>query len=229
MLKEHKDALPGDGGKDVVVGGKYTRKEAISQLEATLESFSKAGIEVPAAEAPKDGGGEEEKKGEEEEVKAEEKVDEEGGELEKVEYDGGEEEEEKAEGKEEKKAEDKAGGAMEKVDPRKYEADAYAYEGWAEVPALFLRNAIVNEYWGDLVKAYVVDWEFNPEKAKRGDFDGAAALIEAGLSTAARDKAESWFSGHVGEEDFESLKAMADKEILFPGWVNGWASAEEAT
>jgi hypothetical protein len=76
----------------------------------------------------------------------------EGGECE---YDGGDEEEKK---------DDMAGAEgmadATVTDPRKEHKDDESYAGFANVPACFLRNALVNPYFGDLVKSHVINWEF---------------------------------------------------------------------
>lgn len=55
--------------------------------------------------------------------------------------------------------------------------------------------------------------------------DGGVELAEA-----AGESKKVFFSGFAGEDDFESLKAMAEgkSEILFPGVIAGWATKEEA-
>lgn len=110
---------------------------------------------------------------------------------------------------------------MEKSDPHKYDDDGGSYDGWANVPALFIRQATVNPYWGDLVKAQLVQWEFNQggKEPSGKEWLGAAGLITSALATAAGEEKEVWLSGHVGADDFESLKGMAESgPILFPGW-----------
>ena len=47
-----------------------------------------------------------------------------------------------------------------------YASDAGNYDGWANLPALILRNYVVNPYFGDLVKRDIVTAEFNSGKAK---------------------------------------------------------------
>lgn len=72
------------------------------------------------------------------------------GEGDKMEMEGGDGEEEK---KEEGGEGDAMGMGMMMENPHKYDDDSADYKGWANVPALFLRQATVNSYWGDLVKA----------------------------------------------------------------------------
>lgn len=69
------------------------------------------------------------------------------GEGDKMEMEGGDEEEKKEEGG------DAMAGMMGMDNPHKYDDDSADYKGWANVPGLFLRQATVNSYWGDLVKA----------------------------------------------------------------------------
>lgn len=117
---------------------------------------------------------------------------------------GGEDGEEKKEGEgEEEKKEDAP--AMQINNPHKYDDDATDYKGFANVPALLLRQATVSPYFGDMVKAALVNWEFNQGTSgepSSKDYLGAAGLITAGLATAETAEKEVWFSGFVGDDDF---------------------------
>lgn len=54
--------------------------------------------------------------------------------------------------------------------------------------------------------------------------------MTSGLATSAKTQQAAWFSGLVGELDHASLIAMKkDEPISFPGWVQGWKTAEHAT
>jgi len=135
----------------------------------------------------------------------EEAVDKEGGGEDEAEEGAGEpaKTEEKGEG-----AGEGAGGAAAPVpsmDPGKYESDDFSYEGWEAVPAIFLKQATVNPYWGDLVKGHIINNEFAQAKATGDDWNGAAGLITAALASATRADAETWFSGYVGEDDLGGL------------------------
>jgi len=109
------------------------------------------------------------------------------------------------------------------TDPRSAHVDDGAFEGAANTPALYLRNALVNEYFGDLIKQRIVTIQFM--KAKGADtnkeLDGAAGFLTSGLATTAeKPNTEAWFSGLVGELDeaaFSELKKGG--AISFPGWV----------
>jgi len=115
------------------------------------------------------------------------------------------------------------------MDPGQYDADDFAYGGWETVPAIFLKQATVNPYWGDLVKGHVIHWEFFQKKATDHTWSGAAGLITSFIATSERADTESWFSGFVGDDDIASLRAIAaDGPILFPGWVAGWKSEADA-
>lgn len=120
------------------------------------------------------------------------------------------------------------GGLMDMMmatvtDPRSAHVDDGAFEGAANTPALYLRNALVNEYFGDLIKQRIVTIQFM--KAKGADtnkeLDGAAGFLTSGLATTAeKPNTEAWFSGLVGELDeaaFSELKKGG--AISFPGWV----------
>jgi len=160
LLADH-NALKAKNDKDPAVGGRYKLSAAIAQLTAVLEAFSKSGIEIPAAAAEvpvvnKEGTEEAPVKNDAEE----EAVDKEGGGEDEAEEGAGEPEktEEKGEG-----AGEGAGGAAAPVpsmDPGKYESDDFSYEGWEAVPAIFLKQATVNPYWGDLVKGHIINYEF---------------------------------------------------------------------
>ena len=207
---------------------KYKEDDVISQLANVIESFKTVGIEIPADAEPEKEKTEEEKKAEEE-AKAKEEMgaaaDMEGGECE---YDGGDEEEKPAE---DKPAEDTGGMAAAAVtDPRTASTDTETYAGFANVPGCFLRNALVNPFFGDLVKSHVVHWEMFGDKASEKTWGGVAGLLTSGIASAARADSEAWFSGYVGELDQESLMGMANNgAILFPGWTEGWANADDAT
>mmetsp|Transcript_24679 Transcript_24679/g.38392 ORF Transcript_24679/g.38392 Transcript_24679/m.38392 type:complete len:393 (-) Transcript_24679:193-1371(-) len=191
-------------GKDTKVANKYTLKEAHEQLQAVIAHFKeKTGITFEE-EKKEEAEGEGEKKEEEEAM-----------------MEGGDEGEK--EGEEEKPA------AMEK--PDHYKDDSAAYDGWANFPALLLRNCIVNPYFGDLVKANLIAWEFNyGNDEPKKDFTGAAGLLSHAVNTGEGDEKEIWVSGFVGELDFESLKGIAEAKgpIMFPGPLAGWDSQETA-
>lgn len=124
---------------------------------------------------------------------------------------------------------DKKEAAPAAMDPGQYDADDFAYGGWETVPAIFLKQATVNPYWGDLVKGHVIHWEFFQKKASDHTWSGAAGLITSFIATSERADTECWFSGFVGDDDIASLKSIAaDGPILFPGWVAGWKSEADA-
>ena len=112
---------------------------------------------------------------------------------------------------------------MEKLDPRAAHEDAAEYKGFADTPALYLRNALVNEYFGDLIKQRIVAIQMMGAKGDDTNkaLDGAAGFLTSGLATTAEKPAtEAWFSGLVGELDEESLSGLKkDGTISFPGWV----------
>jgi hypothetical protein len=115
------------------------------------------------------------------------------------------------------------------TDPRTKSTDDATFSSWADVPACYLRNAIKNPYFGDIVKSHVVNWEFYQGKAKQDTWGGVAGLLTSGLVSSARADADTWFSGYVGDLDLTSLMGMASNgAILFPGWVEGWTSEQDA-
>jgi len=115
------------------------------------------------------------------------------------------------------------------TDPRTKSTDEDKFAAWADVPACFLRNCIHNPFFGDIVKAHVVNHEFFQGKAKHDTWGGVAGLMTSGIVTSERKDADTWFSGYVGDLDLESLMGMANNgAILFPGWVEGWTSEQDA-
>jgi len=119
-------------------------------------------------------------------------------------------------------------GAATAVSPGVYDADDFKYEGWESVPAILLKQATVNGYFGDLVKGHIIDWEFNQKKASDHTWSAAAGFITAFVGTSATAETETWFSGHVGDDDLAALTAIKDGPILFPGWVAGWKTEADA-
>jgi ribosomal protein L12E/L44/L45/RPP1/RPP2 len=191
---------------------KYEAKDAIAHLKTAIEFFKeKSGITVEEEGAKKE---EETDKKDEEADKKEEGAENSGG-----------EEEEKKDGEGDK--------AMEKANPHKYDGDAGNYDGWAKIPAAFLKQSIVSPYVGDMIKAEAINWEFNPESAKVSDFTAIAGLISNAAAQSAGEPAEVWLSGLVGEEDMLSLKDISEgespsKKIHFPFVTVGWKSKDEA-
>lgn len=121
--------------------------------------------------------------------------------------------------------------AMATTDPRLAHTDDQEYKGFAETPALYLRCAIVNEYFGDLIKQRIVAIQFLGAKGEstNADLAGAAGYLTSGLATSEKTAADAWFSGMVGELDQAALSELKkDAVISFPGWVQGWTSEADA-
>lgn len=186
--------------------GKHKRSDCVLQLKNVMESFKTSGIEVAAAVKEKT---------------EEEKTKEAMGGMEVMAEGGGDDDKGGMAG-----MDAMAMGTMMMAtvtDPRSAHVDDGAFEGLANTPALYLRNALVNEYFGDLIKQRIVTIQFM--KAKGADtnkeLDGAAGFLTSGLATTAEKPiAEAWFSGLVGELDeaaFSELKKGG--AISFPGWV----------
>lgn len=161
-----------------MIDGKHKRSECVGQLKNVVDSFSKTGLVAAPAE-----------------VKAKE------GEGMDMMMEGGEPGDMMMEG-------DAMGMMMEAMgktttDPRGKHEDAAEYAGFAETPACYLRNALVNEYFGDLVKQRIVAIQFLGEKALDTNkaLDGAAGYLTSGLATGEKATADAWFSGLVGELD----------------------------
>ena len=105
-----------------------------------------------------------------------------------------------------------------------YASDAGTYDGWENLPALILRNYVVNPYFGDLIKRDIISAEFNPGKAKFKDFESAAVMVGMALEGAEAAEKDIHFAGYLGAEDVEALKTIPENgNILFPGVVAGWA------
>jgi hypothetical protein len=115
------------------------------------------------------------------------------------------------------------------TDPRTKTTDEVTFSSFADAPACYLRNAVKNPFFGDLVKSHIINWEFFRSKAKQNTWGGVAGLLTSGIVTGTRAEAETWFSGFVGELDHASLSAMDKSDILFPGWVEGWTSEQDAS
>lgn len=141
---------------------------------------------------------------------------------------------------------------MEK--PDLYGGDGASYDGFANLPALLLRCCTVHPYFGDLVKGALLHYEFNfkgkslvdvpmpklsladlaknplaAKECKPDQWAGVAALVSAALDKAESAEADVWFSGYLGEQDLQGLTEMKEGDnILFPGWMAGWKSEDEA-
>jgi hypothetical protein len=211
------------GGKDkvVYVNGKYESKSAIAQIKAVKEFLKEKNpdIEFPEEEKP-----------------AEEGMMMEGEMGEMM--------------MEDAPAEMEGGEGME--EPDLYAGDSAAYDGWANLPALFLRCMTVHPYFGDIVKSALIYYEFNfggkqfvpLPKIGLGDFTknplaakepetaawaGIAALVGCAVDAAEATETDVWFSGYLGDEDVQALEAIEENgSILFPGWMAGWKSEDEA-
>lgn len=125
-------------------------------------------------------------------------------------------------------------GMMEPpANPHKYDDDATDCKGFANAPSAFLKQMIINPLVGDMIKAEVLNWELNPEKAKAGDFTGIAGLVGHAVSKKQEGADAFFLSGHVDENAFAALKDVTEgenpsKAIHFPFLTVGWKTAEEA-
>ena len=54
--------------------------------------------------------------------------------------------------------------------------------------------------------------------------------MSAAVRTAEKEARETWFSGLVGEDDFQSLNEMVagERPILLPGVIIGWSDEQSA-
>jgi len=217
-------------GKKVLVGEKHDLKDALANLKAVQEAIKAAGFEI-AEEEKKEEGKEEEKKDDAMEA-------------------------EMMEGGEGMEDEMMMEAMMAEVNDL-YKDDAEDYNGSANLGKLLLAQSVKAPYFGDLIKRQLVIAEFGsvasgfgglalpkvelpevpgveipgvPKKPSDTAFAGASAVISAYVDSAEGDAKDIWFSGFAGDEDLEALKAMAaDKQaIVFPGWLSGWRSEEDA-
>jgi len=217
-----------DAKKEYVIGGKYTLEQAHKQLSAVLASLKENSgftFEEVKAEEPKAEGEAEKKEGEEPKME----------EGEAAMMEGGEE-----------------GAAMMGMEePDLYAGDSADYKGFANFPLLLLKEMTVNPYFGELVKTDTIHFEFaavkkggfsfptldviNPmallkKGATPGAFAGAAGLVSSCVNLCEAEEKEVFFAGFAGEQDFETLKEIAEKKdkIMFPGVMAGWDSEEKA-
>lgn len=206
-----------------IVNNRYKSNEAIKNLAdaiAFLKENSGIETDAPAAEDKKEG---EEKK--EEEAKPE---------GEGAEMEGGEEGE--AEAKPEGEGAAAVMGMAEAAaleNPHKYEGDAADYKGWANVPSALLRCMIVCPMVGDIIKAEVLQWELNYNKAKVGSYTGLAGMIGHAVSGKQDGTEDFYLAGHVTANDAAALTDITTgdapmKAIHFPFITVGWKSEEEA-
>lgn len=222
-MKAHTDSVATDAkAGNALVSGKHVRNDVIAQLTNVIDSFKTVGIEIPAdaVPAPEVAAGDAKPEGE-----GDAKPD---GEAE-VEKEGGED---AAEVPAPVDGGDAAATAMEITDPRKAHTDDGNFAGFAEIPACFLRNAIVNEYFGDLLKTHIIAVQFLQAKGQSTNtvYAGAAGYLTSGLATSAKTESEVWFSGLVGELDQASLAELKkDAPLSFPGFLVGWTSEVDAT
>lgn len=117
--------------------------------------------------------------------------------------------------------------------PHKYEGDGADYKGWANVPSALLRCMIVCPMVGDIIKAEVLQWELNHNKAKVGSYTGLAGMIGHAVSTKQDGADEFYLAGHVTANDAAALTDITTgenpmKAIHFPFITVGWKSEEEA-
>ena len=96
-----------------------------------------------------------------------------------------------------------------------------------KLPELILGMSVKHPYFGDIMKAQMLAWEFKTESPPESYcFATSHSLMSAAIDKAGGDSKEVWFSGLVGVDDFEELTEMATNkaEILFPGVFMGWDS-----
>jgi len=215
------------GGSDKVkyVNGKYTSKDAIAQIDAVKAFLKEKNPDIEFPEEVKEEAAAEEAPAMDGDMAAAEEA--------PMEMEGGDD--------------------MEMMEaPDLYKDDSAAYDGFANLPALFLRCMTVHPYFGDIIKSTLIYYEFNfggkelvpLPKIGLGDFTknplaakepkteawaGVAALVGSALDAAEAAETDVWFSGYYGDEDLEALKEIEEGgSILFPGWIAGWKSEAEA-
>jgi len=206
-------------GKKVLISDKYDLKDAIANLKSVMDALKAAGFEF--AEEKKEEGKEEEKK---DDMMAEPEM-----------MEGGEDMEGMMD-------------AMMAAAGDLYADDAEDYNGCANLGKLLLAQSVKAPYFGDLIKNQLVIAEFGSvaagpfalpkievpipevpgqEKPKAPSdtcFAGASGIISAYVDANEGDAKDVWFSGFVGDEDLEALKAISEEkgQIVFPGCLSGW-------
>lgn len=107
--------------------------------------------------------------------------------------------------------------------------------GFNKLPQLLLTLAARYPFFGDIVRAQLLAYEFRHDRTDKPAsfcFAPAIGLMDAAVEKAeeAAEPSEVWFSGLVGDADLESLQEMASSksEILFPGVLYGWNTKENA-
>ena len=202
-LTKHAKWLESEYGtpdKDAYVGGKYELKDAKAQIDAVKAHLREKCNNV--GDYPVD------------EVKEEPAMDAEMMEMMEMMEDAPMEE---------------GGEEMTMAKEDLYASDSGSYDGWENLPALILRNYVVNPYFGDLVKRDIISGEFKPSSPKHAEFVSAAVMVGMALDATESAEKDIFFAGYLGAEDMESLKGIAENgNILFPGVVAAWASEEEA-
>jgi len=144
---------------------------------------------------------------------------------------GGDEDEKKEEAAKEEGEDNKEVMApppnpYEGIKPADYEG---GYEG---LPTALLNIMVAYPMVGDMIKQEALQWEFNPEGAKAGNFTGLAGLMGNAFSESGENK-DMWLGGHVSALDFAALKDISEaplnlKAIHFPFFSIGWESKEKA-
>jgi hypothetical protein len=86
---------------------------------------------------------------------------------------------------------------------------------------------------GDIIKAEVLQWEMNHNKAKVGSYTGLAGMIGHAVSTKQDGADEFFLAGHVTANDAAALTDITTgenpmKAIHFPFITVGWKSEEDA-
>lgn len=138
-----------------------------------------------------------------------------------------------AEGGEEAAAEDKpaedAAPALPTFNPFA-DMDPTSAGGLDKMGDMLTQCAIKYPFFGELVKAQLMKYEFNADCGGETSLAAAAGLIAAHVGAGATNSKEVWFSGLVGGDDFDELTEMATRkdEILFPWMMTGWADKQQA-
>jgi hypothetical protein len=204
--------IKSEGGEDVnidkVMFKKYQYKDAREAFEAVFKNLTEVSkVEIKAEEAPAAEG----------DKPAEEAP---------AEGDGAEGGEEAA--AEEKPAED-AAPALPTFNPFA-DMDPTSAGGLDKMGDMLTQCAIKYPFFGELVKAQLMKYEFNADCGGETSLAAAAGLIAAHVGAGATNSKEVWFSGLVGGDDFDELTEMATRkdEILFPWMMAGWADKQQA-
>ena len=111
-----------------------------------------------------------------------------------------------------------------------YEGDEDSdYQGWQNLPKAIIRQSVLHPFFGDIMKAAVMDAEFNHPKSQ-GMFAEAIGLTTAAVEASKDTEGTIFASGFLGDEDFAQLAELAEREgqVHVPGLLLGFDDEKTA-